>query len=77
MASAHVLRLPSVASRVFRTEVGTGLWNVSERNMDRNDSEYKSNDKRNGGSEFVWFGGAQNAWNRIILAEESSRTRRI
>ena len=42
-----------------------------------NDSEYKSEDERNGGSEFVWFGGAQNAWNRIILAEESSRTRQI
>ena len=45
--------------------------------MYQNDSEYKSEDERNGGSEFVWFGGAQNAWNRIILAEESSRTRRI
>ena len=54
-----------------------GLRNVSEQNMYRNDSEYKSNDKRNGGLEFVWFGGAQNAWNRIILVEESSRTRRI
>ena len=42
-----------------------------------NDSEDKSNDKRNGGSEFVWFRGAQNARNRIILVEESSRTRRI
>ena len=45
--------------------------------MYRNDSEYKSEDERNGGLEFVWFGGAQNVWNRIILAEESSRTRRI
>ena len=45
--------------------------------MYRNDSKNKSEDERNGGSEFVWFGGAQNAQNRIILAEESSRTRRI
>ena len=35
--------------------------------MYRNDSEYKSEDERNGGSEFVWFGGARD---RIILAEE-------
>ena len=45
--------------------------------MYQNDSEYKSEDERNGGSEFVWFGGAQNARNRVILVEESSRTRRI
>ena len=45
--------------------------------MYRNNSEYKSEDERNGGSEFMWFRSAQNAWNRIILAEESSRTRRI
>ena len=45
--------------------------------MYRNDSEYKSGDKRNRGSEFVWFGGAQNVRNRIMVAEESSRTRRI
>ena len=45
--------------------------------MYQNDSEYKSEDERNGGSEFVWFGGAQNARNKIILAEESSRMRRI
>ena len=45
--------------------------------MYRNDSEYKSEDERNGGSEFVWFRGVQSAWNRIILAEESSRTRQI
>ena len=45
--------------------------------MYRNDSEYKSEGERNGGSEFVWFGGAQNARNSIILAEESSRMRRI
>ena len=77
MASAHVLRLPSVTSRVFRTEVGTGFRNVSEWDMYQNNSEDKSNDKRNGGSEFVWFGGAQNARNRVILVEESSRTRRI
>ena len=77
MASARVLHLPSVASRVFQTEVGMGFRNVSERDMYRNDSEYKSHDKRNGGSEFVWFGGAQNAWNRVILVEESSRTRQI
>ena len=51
MASARALRLPSVVSRVFRMEVGMGLRNVSERNMYQNDSEYKSNDKRNGGSE--------------------------
>ena len=75
MASARALRLPSVASRVFQTEVGMGFWNVSEWDMYQNDSEYKSNDKRNGGSEFVWFGGTQNARNRIILVEESSRTR--
>ena len=30
MASAHALHLPSVASRVFRMEVGTGFRNVSE-----------------------------------------------
>ena len=51
--------------------------NVLERDMYRNNSEDKSNDKRNRGSEFVWFGGAQNARNRVILVEESSRTRRI
>ena len=45
--------------------------------MYRNDSEYKSEDERNGGSEFMWFGSVQNAQNRIILAEESSRTRQI
>ena len=45
--------------------------------MYRNDSEYKSEDERNGGLEFVWFRGEQNVRNRIILAEESSRTRRI
>ena len=45
--------------------------------MYQNGSEYKSEDERNGGSEFMWFGGAQNARNRIILAEESSRMRRI
>ena len=43
--------------------------------MYRNDSEYKSEDEMNGGSEFMWFGGAQYVRNRIILAEESSRTR--
>ena len=42
-----------------------------------NDSKYEYRDERSGGSEFVWFGGAWNAWNRIILSEESSRTRRI
>ena len=26
--------------------------------MYRNDSKYKSEDEKNGGSEFVWFGGA-------------------
>ena len=45
--------------------------------MYQNYSKYKSEDERNGGLEFVWFGGAQNVRNRIILAEESSRTRRI
>ena len=45
--------------------------------MYQNDSKYKSEDERNGGLEFVWFGGAQNAWNRIMVAEESSRMRRI
>ena len=45
--------------------------------MYQNDSEYKSEDEGNGGSEFVWFRGVQNVRNRIILAEESSRMRRI
>ena len=45
--------------------------------MYRNNSKYKSEDKRNGGLEFVWFGGAQNGRNRIMVAEELSRTRRI
>ena len=61
MASAHALRLPSVASRVFRTEVGTGFRNTPERKVYRNDSGYKYEDARSGDSEYVWFGGARNA----------------
>ena len=34
MASARALCLPSVASRVFRTEVGTGFRNTPERKVD-------------------------------------------
>ena len=53
MASARVLRLPSVASRVFRTEVGTGFRNAPERKVYRNDSEYEYEDERSGDSEYV------------------------
>ena len=53
MASARVLRLPSVASRVFRTEVGTGFRNVPERKVYRSNSEYKYEDVRSGDSEYV------------------------
>ena len=52
MASARALRL-SVASRVFRTEVGTGFRNAPERKVYRNDSEYEYKDERSGDSEYV------------------------
>ena len=53
MASACALRLPSVASRVFRTEVGTGFQNAPERKVYQNDSEYEYEDERSGDSEYV------------------------
>ena len=53
LASARALRLPSVTSRVFRTEVGTGFWNVLEQKAYRNDSEYEYEDERSRGSEYV------------------------
>ena len=65
MASARALRLPSVASRVFRTEVRTGFQNAPERNVYRNNSEYEYKDERSGGSEYVSLGGARNAQGRI------------
>ena len=53
MASARALRLPSVVSRVFRTEVGTGFRNVPEWKAYWNDSEYEYEDERSGDSEYV------------------------
>ena len=53
MASARALRLPSVTSRVFRTEVRTGFRNAPERKVYRNNSEYEYEDVRSGDSEYV------------------------
>ena len=53
MASARALRLPSVASRVFRTEVGTGFRNAPERKVYQNNSECKYEDVRSGDLEYV------------------------
>ena len=71
MASARALRLPSVASRVFRTEVGMGFQKVPERKVYRNDSEYEYEDERSGDSEYVWFGGARNARGRFLACRKS------
>ena len=53
MASARALCLPSVASRVFRMEVGTGFRNALERKVYRNNSECEYEDVRSGDSEYV------------------------
>ena len=54
LASARALRLPSVASRVFRTEVSNQVsrtcWNGV---VYRNDSKYECEGERSGGSEFI------------------------
>ena len=54
MASAHVLCLPSVASRVFRIEVMNRVsrmhWNGE---VYWNDSKYEFERERSGGSEFI------------------------
>ena len=52
MASARALRLPSVTSRVFRTEIGTGFRNVPEWKVYRNNSECEYEDVRSGDSEY-------------------------
>ena len=53
MASAHALRLPSVVSRAFRMEIGTGFRNAPERKVYRNNSECKYKDVRSGDLEYV------------------------
>ena len=53
MASACALCLPSVASRVFQMEVGTGFRNALEWIVYQNDSEYEYEDERSGDSEYV------------------------
>ena len=53
MASAHVLRQPSVVSRVFHTEVTNQVFGMRRNGVEyQNDSEYKC-EGESGGSEFV------------------------
>ena len=52
-ASACTLRLPSVASRVFRMEVMNRFSGMHWNGVYQNDSEYECKGERSGGSEFI------------------------